>query len=521
MKTRNAILLAVALHAGATMAWAQADAKSSDKPASPGTVESISIDDLPLLDVVKTLARKAGVNILIDPVLTASTTPVPVAPGAPAPAPPPGISFRMDATPRNALDAVIKTYNLELIEDPKTGIATVTKKDPNRLEPLVSRFYEILNTATTNVVPVLTAVFANPARSKVLADARTGVMVVVATEKEQEQIKEIVARLDTPSKQVLIEARIMETSRNPRSLRGIDWAGTLEGQNFAFGNGTTTGTTTTTRPGATSTSTSTLPGGRTITTATTSPSTETTVLNTVLGNAGISANTVAGFAPSIGFLNANGISGVLSFLASDAQTEIISTPRSVMLDNETATLSVTRVFPIFEITPGTQTTPAGSRVTYTNVGTILKVTPRVMGSKLVGLKIVPEVSNVDRVDSQTINGQINTANVYAIRKIETAVNVPSGYTLVMGGLISDTASKDSSKVPFLGDIPGIGYAFRRDIKNRVKSTLLIFVTPTIVTDADYTPAETDFLKNKPLDKPDFDEKPWDTGLPYDWKKGVE
>ena len=78
--------------------------------------------------------------------------------------------------------------------------------------------------------------------------------------------------------------------------------------------------------------------------------------------------------------------------------------------------------------------------------------------------------------------------------------IPSGNTLVMGGMISDQVNLGNTKVPVLGDIPVLGYLFRSDSKNRLKQNLLIFITPTIVQDADFQPTKTDFLKNPGADQ---------------------
>jgi general secretion pathway protein D len=242
------------------------------------------------------------------------------------------------------------------------------------------------------------------------------------------------------------------------------------------------------------------------------------VLETVIGNAGMSLNTANGFYPKTAFLNADGVRAVISFLNTDAESEVVATPRAVMLDNQTATLSVTRAFPIFKVTPGSANTPAGSEIIYTNLGTILTVTPKIAANDKVSLKVVPEVSNIDSKDRQVINGQINEANVYAIRKIETQVTIPSGHTLVMGGLISDSASKAYTKVPLLGDLPGLGAAFRRETKTRNKVNLIIFITPTIVNDQNYHATPTEFLDKVPVDKPDVEDSFMDTGKPKQWRK---
>jgi type II secretory pathway component GspD/PulD (secretin) len=119
-----------------------------------------------------------------------------------------------------------------------------------------------------------------------------------------------------------------------------------------------------------------------------------------------------------------------------------------------------------------------------------------------------------------VAGELNEADVYSIRRIDTQVMIPSGNTLVMGGLINDQTTKAHTKVPLLGDLPGIGLVFRQDSKRRDKANLLIFVTPTIVTDDDYQPTPTDFLKSRMYDIPDDEQSAWDSGKPHDWSRPV-
>ena len=76
-------------------------------------------------------------------------------------------------------------------------------------------------------------------RSKIMADIRTSQLVVLCTEREMDSVNKLVERLDTPTKQVLIEAKLLETTVSPSTTKGINWAGTLGGQNIRFGNGST------------------------------------------------------------------------------------------------------------------------------------------------------------------------------------------------------------------------------------------------------------------------------------------
>lgn len=486
----------------------------------------LKYDDIELLDLIKSLALQAELNILFDPSLVNPTgvdgqlAPQPMVP-----------AFRMtNVTAKQALEAILDNYSYQMVHDPKTKTYRVTRKTGPVQEPLQTRIITLKYTNPTNLVQVLQAVVTE--RGSVTPYSRTQQLIISATEDHWKLVNELLDQLDTPVKQVLIEANIMETAVNPQTLRGIDWAGTLQAQSFGFGNGTVSGTVTQTRPGTTTTATQTLPSGRTVTTSTTPTSTTAETLTGTIGALvpGLSANTRSGVFPTVGYLSADGVRGVLSFLNTDSQTEVIATPRAVMMDGQMARLEVTRAFPIFEITPGSANSPAGASITYTNMGTILEVTPTVVADNHVQLRVTPEVSNIDGKDSQTINGTVNEANIYAIRRIETNVRVPSSHTLVMGGLINDTKTTADTKVPVLGDIPGLGWAFRREQKIQRKQNLLIFITPTILDTEHFQPPQTDFLHgvNQPT-ADDFlrqrvpEQKPeqkhfMDSAQPYDFKK---
>jgi type II secretory pathway component GspD/PulD (secretin) len=484
-------------------------------PAKPGeVVPLIVIDDVPLLDAVKNLARQSGINFQFDPRVTAQSNQANVT-----------VRF-VDVTAEDALAAVLDNYNMALQVDAKTKISRITMKDPKAEEPLISQVYQLQYSSPSNLVAVVKATL--PARSQVLADARTSQLLVVTTEKEQPKVEKLLAKLDTPTMQVLIEAQMWETAKNPSSVKGIDWSGTLEAQKVTFGNGKTVGTvstdnsskTTVTKPGSTVDT----PGGRPITTASSTKS-ETassisSALSSVVGGSGIGLNTARGFHPATAFMNADGLSAVVSWLNKDTDSELVATPRAVTLDNQLALLNVTRAYPVYKITPGSANSPAGAEITWTNVGVILNVTPRIAANSNISLHIIPEVSDIYDKDRQIINGQEYTANIYGIRRVETRVMVRSGYTLVMGGLLNDRAYKSYVKVPILGDMPIFGLLFRKDSKSRDKQNLMIFLTPTIV-------GESDLVLNKPSNflkselRPEQVEKPvtaWDSGAPYDWTK---
>ena len=350
-------------------------------------------------------------------------------------------------------------------------------------------------------------------RSKVLPDKRTTQLIVVATESEQQAVDTLVAQLDKPTKQVLIETRLVEVSTNPKTKKGVDWTGTLQAQGVSFGNGNTAGSFTTEYTGA-----GTDGAGRPLSGGKASTTTGSTV--TSVGRGGLSYNTLSGLNPATGFLNADGLSAVLSFLNSSADAQVMSTPRIVTLDNEAANIEVTRGYPVFTVQAGSQNAAGGSSVGYTNVGTKLTVTPRISANDFIWLKVIPEVSSFFGNFTQTTGGgsgggnQPLTAPVFDVRKIETQVFIPNASTLVLGGLVQDSPRANYTKVPILGDIPGLGYAFRSEEKELNKQNLLIFITPTIVKDEDFqsAPGASEFLKSKPvsLKSPMNPNRTWDS-----------
>jgi type II secretory pathway component GspD/PulD (secretin) len=467
-------------------------------------VPLIVIDDVPLIDAVKNLARQAGLNYLPDPKLATVTNQ-------------PNVSMRLEnVSAQDALLAVLETYNLQIIHDPRIKVSRITVKDPKAAEPLFSKVIQLKNIQPSNVVDILKKT-AQDSRTQVQADPRTSQLIVVATEKEFPALEEVILKLDTPTRQVLIEAQLWETAKNPRSVKGINWQGTFEGQNVSYGNGRlnqANSVVTTTVPGNSTTVPTPVTGG---TTTRRANSTTRETYNYTPGT-GITLDTARGFHPATAFLNADGLNAIISFFNTDNDTEIVATPRAVTLDNQAALLSVTRAFPIFKITPGSANSPAGAEITYTNLGTILNVTPHITANSNIALRVIPEVSDVAAIDRQIVNGFENTANVYAIRRMETHVMIPSGNTLVLGGLISDRTGNQHTKVPVLGDAPFFGALFRSSDKKRDKANLVVFVTPTIVGDYDYQVATTDFLQTKMPSRQEPKENFMDTAKPYDWTK---
>jgi len=495
-----------------------ASATDTNAPAAP-SIPLIQFQDVPIRTAIENLARQANINYLLDPKIDYGQ---PDQNGQVKPEP--ELSIRWEnVTAEQALLALLDNYGLQLVEDKKTKIGRITIKDPTAPPPLFTKVIQLKYASVSNMLAAVENTLSDK-RSKVVPDSRTSQLVVVATENEQDAVSTLVDELDKPTRQVLIETHLIEVTTDPSTAKGVDWTGTLAAQNISFGNGilnaVTPSSSTTTFPGTTTITTSPSTGSTATTTA--SGSTLTTLNSqpqSSLNPGGFMLNTLSGLTPDIGFLNADGLHAVLSFLNTSADAQVIETPRVVTLDNEAANISVTRAFPVFNITAGTQGSPGGSQIAYTNVGTILDVTPRISANNYIWLKVVPQVSSFFGKDTEVIAGATYQADVFDYRSVTTQVLVPNANTLVMGGLVNDNPKSSYTKVPVLGDIPVLGYAFRSEDKSLSKDNLLIFITPTILSDSDFQPTETSFLKSQPVvEKGDFihPKTMWDSSKPRDW-----
>ena len=488
MKAKIAIVTLVGLTA-CNLAWAQQPAAdkpapaATATPAAPGKIPLIEFREVLLTTAIDNLARQAGINYILDPK---------VGFGQPDERgqirPQPNITIRWEnLTAEQALNALIGTYGLQLVTDTKTGISRVTVKDPAAAEPLVTKVVQLKFASPSNMVASVMTVLGDK-RSKVIADVRTSQLVISATEKEQEAVEKLVERLDTQTKQVLIEAKILETTLSPKTSKGINWSGTLANQNASFGNNNqaTPAIDSVKNPLATKWP------------------------KMVLGAASGQVGNM--------FLNADGVNAALSFLNTSGDTKVVSEPRMVTLDNQKATIDVGLLFPIVNTTASTANTTAGSSISYSNLTVNLDVTPRIAANNYIELSVQQGVTRLGAKFASLVGGQANNVDSFLTRKLDTTVLIPSGNTLVMGGLIQDTTGNDSTKVPILGDIPGIGLLFRHDSKSKDRQNLTIFITPTVVQESDFHPTKTDYLKTTGNEPVKEDWTAWDSGKPLDWSK---
>lgn len=191
------------------------------------------------------------------------------------------------------------------------------------------------------------------------------------------------------------------------------------------------------------------------------------------------------------------------------KVEVLSRPTIMARNNQQATVVVGQQVPIIN---GVEFDTFGnehSSVTYQNVGVILQVTPFITDDNMVEMILAPQISSVanqSTIISSGTNGNFSTPYIN-IESANTVVVTPNGQTVAIGGLMEDNKTTTDSKIPLLGDIPGIGLLFHHKIKAVNKTELIIFLTPYVIrTPADLVRMTVDEKSRLSLAPSSFPEK---------------
>jgi len=172
---------------------------------------------------------------------------------------------------------------------------------------------------------------------------------------------------------------------------------------------------------------------------------------------------------------------MLRAIAESGKLEVLSRPTILARNNQQATITVGQQVPLITNVRYDNFGNQINSITYQDVGIILRVTPFITSDGLIEMIVAPEISNLS---DQTVSVSTGTnavgAPVINRRSADTVVVTPDAKTVVIGGLMQDNKTERVTKIPVLGDIPGVGFLFRRKIKESQKTELLIFLTPHIV-----------------------------------------
>ena len=262
----------------------------------------------------------------------------------------------------------------------------------------------------------------------VVADEDTNSLLVRTSTKHFDRVKQIIAELDRPIRQVLIKVLIAEVTHDEE----LDLGTQFSALNLQFG---TTGTLT-------------------------------LDVGTDERSGGVVTST----------LNA-GLSATFNALHRMGKLDVLSRPYVLASDNQEAKITVGQEVPFITNSRTTETGQTINTITYEDIGIILSVTPHVNPEGIVIMDVAPEISTLTETTvpiSETVN-----ATVIAKRSASTRVAIRDGQTIVIGGLMEDRIIDGVRKVPFLGDIPILGALFRQKTQSKVKTELLIFLTPRV------------------------------------------
>jgi general secretion pathway protein D len=176
-------------------------------------------------------------------------------------------------------------------------------------------------------------------------------------------------------------------------------------------------------------------------------------------------------------------SATLRAIEEVGNVQVLSRPTILARNNQMATIQVGYQIPVpSSVTLTTVGTQTG--IQWLNVGIILNVTPNITADGMVEMILAPQISSVDSTLGQTIgtssNGVPITVPAIAIESANTVVVTPDGQTVVIGGLMKNNKSSTDSKIPILGDIPGLGALFHHKTSSVTKQELIILMTPYVV-----------------------------------------
>lgn len=288
-------------------------------------------------------------------------------------------------------------------------------------------------------------------RPDAIADEGSNSLVITASDRKFAEILELVRELDVRPRQVLLEAAIVETSQSlDETFRVGLAAGDLQDGAFVSNFGTSLGLGSTDADGNTS-------GG----------------VAAAAGSAGGAGGTVAVFNSTdfpVPFL--------LNVIESNTQNDVLSRPYLLTNDNQEASITSNLQTSFQTFTTNNAVTNAGFE--QIEAGIELRVSPSISAGNYLRLDVFIEVSDF-APSSNTIEGAPPDRNQ---RIIETPVTLPDGHTVILGGLVSETATDSESKYPWLGDLPGIGWLFRSTTAAAQKRYLYVFITPHII-DTDF------------------------------------
>ena len=403
----------------------------SEDPEKPKDTLAVDFPDEDIRSILRNVADLFELNLVVPDTLQGRTS----------------IKLR-DVTWRQIYQVVLSPIGYTFVED--GNIIKVVTTDSLAAEPVTTEVFIINYAKASEILPTINPLVEPSKGGRVQVDARSNALIITERPSKLVNIRPIIDKLDKATEQVMIESKFIEIQAIKAKELGLDW--TLTGGAVGDVAGSARG------------------GNR---------------ANPPVGAA--IAPQLAPFANSTDYatsvLSSAQLATALNFLQSKGNVRVVNNPTLVTLNNTEAEINVGTEFPIpdynynaergaFEI----------SGFEYKPIGVLLKVTPQINSQGFVRLTVEPEISSTNTsVDFGGGGGSTAQIPIIETRKTKTQVSLKDGHTLGIGGLITDTVTKNEKKLPFLGDIPGIGRLFRSESEDKNRLNLLIFITAKIVS----------------------------------------
>lgn len=274
-------------------------------------------------------------------------------------------------------------------------------------------------------------------RFKVVANKETNSILIISAPQDYEKIERIIKELDVKREQVLVEALIVEITLDDDQTLGFDLNALID-----TGLGTDA------------------------------------IISSNTGLMKESIQTGGLFGLTVGLLNGTlpSVYAILNANRENTNFRILSTPEIVTIDNQEAVITIGEQIPFLTSSRVDQYNNVISTYDYKDIGIVLKITPQINKNGYITMKINQQVKKI--VEGTTLLQNPSVFN----REISSKVTVRNERTIVIGGLIRDDTTNVEQKVPVLGDIPILGLLFKKETKKRVRTNLLIFITPHIITE---------------------------------------
>ncbi|MCD4690926.1 hypothetical protein K8S17_05635 [bacterium] len=383
---------------------------------------SLNLQNVTLGSVLKVMTQKSGINFLIGSNLVGREINV----------------YLEDVLVEDALAAILRANGLWYTRQKGTNIYVIMESPDG---PPVATTTEVFGTNYADAVELgetLTEVLTDI--GSIVVDSRTNSLVVSDIPENMATLRSLVIELDSPTGQVLIEAKIVEFSDDSSHELGISWGAMnplYHEDDSTLGSYTST-------------------------------------FNNDPNNEGLFELTFGKFAS---FSDIKDLTAAISALQKDGRADVLAQPHILTLDNREATIEIVRNMALAKkVTYREGGTESTVEPIFGQVGVSLKVTPHINNENFVTMEIEPMVSSAQR-SSYFPDDAVDTKH----RTANTTVMVKDGQTVVIGGLLRKDIIETDFKVPILGDIPLLGKLFRKSITTEAETEVVLFLTPRILS----------------------------------------